>query len=142
MKHDPVHSPEHYTHPTGIECKEITYGLPTWLGSAIKYIWRADKKGQPVQDREKAIECLNYATINSVNVLGHTCSGLELDLEYEVAKYSWSHRDNTPLALILGGLCDYLDGEADGKYFLQIIKMTAHILSAEIEGAQRGEEDD
>lgn len=56
--HDPVTFPAHYAHPSGVECKQITYDLPTWLGSAIKYIWRRDRKGQPIQDRQKAIECL------------------------------------------------------------------------------------
>lgn len=59
---DPVKNPSHYTHPTGIECKEITYDLPTWLGSAIKYIWRADYKGKPIEDRQKALECLSDMT--------------------------------------------------------------------------------
>lgn len=56
--HDPVTFPAHYAHPSGVECKQITYDLPTWLGSAIKYIWRRDRKGKPVEDRQKAIECL------------------------------------------------------------------------------------
>lgn len=67
--HDPVNSPAHYAHPTGVECKQITYDLPTWLGSAIKYIWRRDRKGAPIQDRQKAIECLRALTPARANCL-------------------------------------------------------------------------
>lgn len=55
---DIINSPAHYEHPSGVECKEITYDLPTWLGTAIKYVWRCDNKGKPVEDRRKALACL------------------------------------------------------------------------------------
>ena len=54
----PVHSPRHYTsHPSGIECIQITRHMNFNLGNAVKYLWRNGKKdGQPaVQDLEKAI---------------------------------------------------------------------------------------
>ncbi len=55
-----VHSPAHYTsHPSGVECREITRHMNFNLGSAVKYIWRCDLKGKPVEDLEKAIECLS-----------------------------------------------------------------------------------
>lgn len=53
---DPVEHPPHYTsHPSGIECLQITEYMNFCLGSAVKYIWRADLKGNAVQDLEKAI---------------------------------------------------------------------------------------
>ena len=52
---DPVRHPEHYTsHPSGIECIQITEHMGFCLGNAIKYIWRADLKGSAVEDLEKA----------------------------------------------------------------------------------------
>ena len=52
---DPVNSPKHYTsHPSGIECIQITEGMSFCLGNAIKYIWRADLKENAMQDLEKA----------------------------------------------------------------------------------------
>jgi len=52
---DPVNHPKHYTeHPSGVECIEITEHMGFNLGNAIKYIWRADLKGQSIQDLEKA----------------------------------------------------------------------------------------
>lgn len=52
---DPVHHPSHYTsHPSGIECIQITEHMGFCLGNAIKYIWRADLKSNAVEDLEKA----------------------------------------------------------------------------------------
>ena len=52
---DPVSSPKHYTsHPSGIEVIRITEHMNFCLGNAIKYILRADFKGETVQDLEKA----------------------------------------------------------------------------------------
>jgi hypothetical protein len=52
---DPVNRPQHYTsHPSGIECIQITEHMSFTLGNAIKYIWRADLKNG-TEDLEKAI---------------------------------------------------------------------------------------
>jgi len=53
--HDQVNNPKHYTsHPSGIECLEITRHMGFNLGNVMKYIWRADLKGKDIQDLEKA----------------------------------------------------------------------------------------
>ena len=50
-----VHHPSHYTsHPSGIECIQITEHLNFCLGNAIKYIWRAGMKDDAVTDLEKS----------------------------------------------------------------------------------------
>ncbi|UQI44656.1 DUF3310 domain-containing protein [Streptomyces sp. HU2014] len=50
-----VNHPSHYTsHPSGIECIKITQHMNFPLGSAIKYLWRADLKGNAIQDLKKA----------------------------------------------------------------------------------------
>lgn len=50
-----VDHPPHYTaHPSGVECIQITEHMGFNLGNAIKYIWRADLKGNSIQDLEKA----------------------------------------------------------------------------------------
>ena len=52
---DPVNHPAHYTnHPSGVECITITQHMGFCLGNAIKYIWRADLKGNAVEDLKKA----------------------------------------------------------------------------------------
>ena len=53
---DPVNNPKHYTsHPSGVECIQITRHMGFNLGNAIKYIWRADEKGKRIEDLEKAV---------------------------------------------------------------------------------------
>ena len=53
--HDSVNHPKHYTaHPSGVECITITEHMGFCLGNAIKYIWRADEKGNAIEDLEKA----------------------------------------------------------------------------------------
>jgi len=54
---DAVNNPKHYTsHPSGIECIQITEHMGFNLGNAVKYIWRCDlKHDAPIQDLEKAI---------------------------------------------------------------------------------------
>lgn len=52
---DMVNSPEHYrSHPSTIECIQITEHMGFCLGNAVKYIWRADLKGDAIEDLEKA----------------------------------------------------------------------------------------
>ena len=53
---DPVNNPEHYTlNPNGIECIDVTENMNFCLGNAVKYIWRADLKGNPIEDLKKAV---------------------------------------------------------------------------------------
>ena len=53
---DMVNHPPHYTvHPSGVEAIEITRHMNFNLGNAIKYVWRADLKGNATQDLQKAI---------------------------------------------------------------------------------------
>ena len=52
---DPVNHPKHYcSHPSGVECIQITEHMSFCLGNAVKYIWRADEKNDAVEDLRKA----------------------------------------------------------------------------------------
>ena len=54
--HDPVNRPKHYTsHPSGVDCIQITEHMGFNLGNAIKYIWRADLKNDSIGDIRKAV---------------------------------------------------------------------------------------
>jgi hypothetical protein len=54
-QHDPVNHPSHYTqHPSGVECIDIVEHMPYNIGAAIKYLWRAGKKAQHIEDLKKA----------------------------------------------------------------------------------------
>lgn len=53
---DPVNHPAHYTsHPSGIECIQVTEHMGFCIGSAFKYLWRAGLKGDAIEDLEKAV---------------------------------------------------------------------------------------
>lgn len=57
---DPVNHPKHYTsHPSGIECIDVVEYMSFNLGNAVKYIWRADLKGNAIEDLQKAIWYIN-----------------------------------------------------------------------------------
>lgn len=52
---DTVNHPKHYTmHPSGVEVITITESMNFCLGNAIKYIMRADYKGNRLEDLQKA----------------------------------------------------------------------------------------
>ena len=51
-----VEHPKHYcSHPSGVECIQVTEWMNFNLGNAIKYIWRASLKGKELQDLKKAV---------------------------------------------------------------------------------------
>jgi len=51
---DPI-NPSHYRrHPSGIECIEVARHLNFNVGNAIKYLWRYQDKGDPVNNLKKA----------------------------------------------------------------------------------------
>jgi len=52
---DMVNHPPHYTsHPSGVECIQITEHMGFCIGNAMKYLWRADLKADALEDLEKA----------------------------------------------------------------------------------------
>jgi len=52
---DAVNHPAHYTsHPSGVECIQVTEHMGFNLGNAVKYIWRADLKNDAIEDLRKA----------------------------------------------------------------------------------------
>lgn len=62
-QHDAVNHPKHYTsHPSGVECIEVTQHYNFCVGNAIKYLWRAGLKSENNTDsKQKQIEDLNKA---------------------------------------------------------------------------------
>ena len=70
---DNVNNPNHYTsHPSGIECIDITRHMNFNLGNAFKYIWRADLKNNAIEDLEKAVWYLQ----DEIKKRKGGCSGL------------------------------------------------------------------
>ena len=60
---DNVNHPQHYcSHPSKVECIEITRHYCFSIGNAIKYLWRAGlKKEMGLEDKQKEIEDLKKA---------------------------------------------------------------------------------
>jgi hypothetical protein len=61
LKPDAVSHPSHYTsHPSGVECITITKHMNFCRGNAVKYLWRAGRKGdsldKEIEDIAKAEE--------------------------------------------------------------------------------------
>lgn len=61
---DPVNAPKHYTsHPSGVECIDVTKHYNFQIGNAMKYLWRQglkndaglDAVSKQIQDCEKAV---------------------------------------------------------------------------------------
>lgn len=68
IQNDPVNHPKHYTsHPSSVECIEITEHYNFCIGNAIKYLWRcglkndsnSDPKTKQIEDLKKAIWYIN-----------------------------------------------------------------------------------
>lgn len=63
-----VSHPAHYTNSPAkcsgcnkpIECIDIAKHMNFSLGNVLKYLWRKDEKGKPLEDLLKAREYLNY----------------------------------------------------------------------------------
>ena len=52
---DSVNHPKHYnTNPSGVECITVVEHMSFNVGNAIKYLWRADEKGNALEDLKKA----------------------------------------------------------------------------------------
>lgn len=52
--HDAINHPQHYTsHPSGIECLQVTRHCGFSLGNALKYMWRSELKNG-AEDLKKA----------------------------------------------------------------------------------------
>lgn len=58
MTTDNVNSPPHYTH-LPVECIDVAENFNYNMGNALKYIWRADYKGEALNDLRKAAWYIN-----------------------------------------------------------------------------------
>ncbi len=65
---DPVFHPSHYTtHPSGIECIAITQHMNFCIGNAMKYLWRVDDKGDPIENLRKAKQYIDFEMARRIN---------------------------------------------------------------------------
>jgi hypothetical protein len=55
-----VNHPRHYNaSPSGVECIDVVEHMSFNVGNAMKYLWRADEKGAPIEDLQKAAWYIN-----------------------------------------------------------------------------------
>ena len=88
MEHNAVKSPEHYTAGRKYEPKDVIrdWGLNFNLGSALKYIARAGRKGDPVEDLSFEVEALKAESkkvkvpVNEAAKRDYRCGVLELEV--------------------------------------------------------------
>lgn len=96
MNSDKVNHPSHYTtgcpvirfmcpycksiHEIPIECIDVIRDMPSWKGSAIKYLWREGLKNEEgMSDLEKTIEDLNksiWYIDDKIKVLKRSCKNI------------------------------------------------------------------
>jgi len=165
---DPINHPEHYlTHRSGVECITITEHLNFCLGNAVKYIWRADGKGDAINDLSKAAWYIDreitrrkaLADIENARLIGVIADCLEKDL---VTKSDSSPMTGNTLAYAqagdarrqyeMGKMCYYGDGmpqdyEAavewwqkaaeQGNYEAQLALVSAYRTGTGVEKNQR-----
>lgn len=59
MDFDPVNKPKHYnSHPSGVECIQVTEHMNFNIGNAVKYFWRYEGKNG-LEDLRKAAWYIN-----------------------------------------------------------------------------------
>lgn len=75
---DWVYHPPHYTsHPSGVECIDITEHLNFCIGNAVKYLWRVDDKGDPIENLRKARFYIDREITRRTNALTNAGSETE-----------------------------------------------------------------
>jgi hypothetical protein len=124
---DPVNHPPHYlTHRSGIECIQITEHLNFCLGNALKYIWRADEKGDAINDLSKAAWYIEreitrrkaLADIENARLLGVIADCLDKDLVTKSASspnvtgntLAYAQAGDARRQYEMGKMCYYGDG--------------------------------
>lgn len=88
---DMVNHPKHYQDASGIECIEITEPLGYSLGNAVKYVYRYNDKGDPVENLKKAMWFLNRVIDSFDGDISFISIPLRLSFE---SSASYSHDDD------------------------------------------------
>lgn len=88
---DPVKHPEHYTsHPSGVECIQITRHMNFCCGNVVKYLWRHGLKdahitGKMLEDLQKARQYLDFE-IERIKELQSSSIKSVLDKDFDPQK--------------------------------------------------------
>jgi len=129
---DPVNHPQHYlTHRSGVECITITEHMSFCLGNAVKYIWRADEKGDAINDLAKAAWYIEreivrrkaLADMEKAQLLGVIADCLEKDLVTKSASLpdvtgntlAYAQAGDARRQNEMGNMCYFGDGMPEDK---------------------------
>ena len=129
---DPINHPAHYlTHRSGIECIQITEHMSFTLGNAVKYIWRADEKGDAINDLAKAAWYIDreitrrkaLADMENARLIGVIADCLEKDLVTKNASspnltgntLAYAQAGDARRQYQMGVMCYYGDGMPEDK---------------------------
>ena len=111
-KEEDAINPSHYkSHPSGVQCIDISKHLSGCLAQAFQYVWRCGQKDDPIQELDKAIWFIkaemtvdDYAIVNYSAIVGNITlvRSSEVDTRRAVAlsniaianKYTIAHRNN------------------------------------------------
>lgn len=66
ISHNPV-SPDHYSYPGGVQVIDLTRHMDFLLGNVVKYVARAGRKGNRLEDLKKAEAYLRWAIEDEEN---------------------------------------------------------------------------
>lgn len=92
---DPVNHPKHYTsHPSGVECIEITEAMKFCTGNAFKYIFRHKHKGRSIEDLKKSAWYVSKEIERASRELWSTWP---VDPRYEVSTLGMVRRADTKI---------------------------------------------
>ena len=112
---DNVNHPKHYTsHPSGVECIQVTEHMGFNLGNAMKYIWRCDEKWDSIEDLNKAVWYINREIERREKINGKKSSeteGLRGSDGHEYPESNWSFR--------FGDSYNEETSVRDAEYFVQ-----------------------
>lgn len=116
-----VDHPAHYQHPSGVECIDIVRHMSLNLGNAVKYLWRAGKKGCAATDLRKAAWYLRDGELGGTSKLDTkkvmavvACEGTHpalRDLLVEVVVLASGERLSSTIDK--QAMCSALEAEAD-----------------------------
>jgi len=82
-----VNHPSHYNqHPSGVECIDIIQWFPYNVGAVIKHLWRADLKGDRLEDLQKALTYLEKEIEREAIKHNHQIMGLNTVAREAIAK--------------------------------------------------------
>lgn len=88
---DNVNHPHHYADNGPFECIELTEQFMFNPGNAIKYVWRHNDKGKPVEDLSKALWYVNREIIRIEGFTIPNMPSRAINMAYRLKEIDFAH---------------------------------------------------